>query len=86
MVACPSAVRCVNSLGREETTRCSDYISTCDQDSWSLPIPLENGQKCYQGQTIQSSLCSTTASSVCSFTGIQCSNSMGEIVDHSCTN
>lgn len=85
LIGCNSEIRCVNSLGHEESSRCSDYKSTCQGDSWSLPIPLETGKKCYNGQEIDSPFCSVTASVSCTFTGFKCSNSFGEIMSNACT-
>ena len=73
-------------MGYEEKSRCADYISTCDGDTWSLPIPLESGVKCYNGQEIESPYCSLTATTTCTFTGFKCSNSLGEIMSNACTN
>ena len=83
---CDSSVRCVNSLGAEETYRCSDYKSVCQGETWSRPIPLENGRKCYNGQEIDSPYCSHTATTACSFVGVKCATSLGDIINNACTN
>ena len=52
-----SEVKCVNSLGQDETQRCSDYISILNGTVWSLPIPVPEGYKCFAGQQIESPYC-----------------------------
>lgn len=75
----------MNSMGYEETMRCSDYKAPCSGDHLTHPIPVREGYKCYQGQEVAVSLCSVTASTPCSFTGTRCSNSLGEIIGNACT-
>lgn len=77
--------KCVNSLGYEETMRCSDYKALCSASGFARPIPVQDGYKCFNGQEIEVSLCSLTAATPCTFGGTRCSNSLGEIVNNACT-
>lgn len=59
----------MNSLGYEETMRCSDYKASCSASGFARPIPVQDGYKCFNGQEIEVSLCSLTAATPCTFGG-----------------
>lgn len=80
-----SEYKCVNSLGYEETMRCSDYKAPCTSNGFTRPIPTQSGYKCFNGMEIEMSLCSVTASTTCTFGGTRCSNSLGEVSNNECT-
>lgn len=75
-------LKCTDANGVVYTDTCTNYYVECDNGAATSPRPVAEGTKCYNGEQVASTQCS---SAECSFTGIRCSDANGVIYPDTCT-
>ena len=75
-------IRCSNANGDVFETTCTDYFEECDNGAYSVPRPVADGTKCYNGTIIDAGQC---ASPICDFDGIECVDVNGVVYSGTCT-
>ena len=77
---------CSTADGTLVSDRCTDHFVTCVDHSYSTPVAVASGTRCYNQEIISASseVCNTTTTT-CDFDGIRCSNEDGELVTGRCS-
>lgn len=75
-------IKCSNADGTIQTGVCSAYYVECSEGSQTKPQSVPEGSRCLNNAIVLQSTCVTPQ---CSFTGVQCTDSTGVLVNDSCT-
>ncbi|KAK8809572.1 hypothetical protein WA158_000515 [Blastocystis sp. Blastoise] len=78
-------ISCISDSGALVTDMCtSRYVECLASETWSSPMPVAPGSKCYNGMQISAEDCCIEGSS-CTFVGFRCVDSNNVVVSNVCT-
>ena len=75
-------IKCSDANGVVYTSACTSYFLQCGESGISQPMPVAEGTRCYAGEIVNASTCS---SAECDYEGIKCSDANGNVYTDSCT-
>lgn len=75
-------IKCSDADGVIYENSCKSYYVQCDNGENTVPQPVANGTRCYNGKIVSTSSCDYQN---CDFTGIKCSDANGVVYTNECT-
>ena len=75
-------IRCSDANGVIYENMCQSYFVQCNDGSFTAPMAVANGTRCYNGNLVNTAECSYQN---CDFEGIKCTDANGVVYTNTCT-